>query len=77
MYLVNKFFFSYLQFKYFNFDYSKSIAFYGCCFFDRFLVTRDYLDNPHKPKTWKVFREKLSIELLFSCPDDKEDIPLN
>ncbi|GIX80413.1 hypothetical protein CDAR_296781 [Caerostris darwini] len=24
----------------------------------------DYLDNPHKPKTWKVFREKLSIELL-------------
>jgi len=44
---------------------------------NRFLVKRDYLDNPHKPKTWKVFREKLSIELLFSPPDDKEDIPLN
>lgn len=44
---------------------------------NRFLVTRDYLDNPHKPKTWKVFREKLSIELLFNAPDDKEDIPLN
>ncbi|GIY03550.1 hypothetical protein CEXT_483341 [Caerostris extrusa] len=35
----------------------------------------DYLDNPHKPKTWKVFREKLSIELLFSPPDDKVEIP--
>ncbi|XP_054721798.1 LOW QUALITY PROTEIN: phosphatidylinositol 3,4,5-trisphosphate 3-phosphatase TPTE2-like [Uloborus diversus] len=44
---------------------------------NRFLVKRDYLDNPHKPKTWKVFREKLSIELFFSPPDDKQDIPLN
>ncbi|XP_015913162.1 phosphatidylinositol 3,4,5-trisphosphate 3-phosphatase TPTE2 [Parasteatoda tepidariorum] len=33
-------------------------------------VQRDYLDNPHKPKTWKVFREKLSIELSFTPPDD-------
>ncbi|GIX74222.1 phosphatidylinositol-3,4,5-trisphosphate 3-phosphatase [Caerostris darwini] len=39
--------------------------------------SRDYLDNPHKTKTWKVFREKLSIELLFSPPDDQLDIPLN
>ncbi|GIY96389.1 hypothetical protein CEXT_510111 [Caerostris extrusa] len=23
----------------------------------RFYVQWDYLDNPHKPKTWKVFRE--------------------
>ncbi|GIX80410.1 hypothetical protein CDAR_296782 [Caerostris darwini] len=30
----------------------------------RFHLQWDYLDNPHKPKTWKVFREKLSIELL-------------
>ncbi|XP_035206861.1 phosphatidylinositol 3,4,5-trisphosphate 3-phosphatase TPTE2-like isoform X2 [Stegodyphus dumicola] len=44
---------------------------------NRFQVQRDYLDNPHKPKTWKVFREKLSIELLFSSPDDKLDIPLH
>lgn len=44
---------------------------------NRFYVQRDYLDNPHKPKTWKIFREKLSIELLFSPPDDKQDIPLH
>ncbi|GIY34825.1 hypothetical protein CEXT_462061 [Caerostris extrusa] len=41
----------------------------------KFYVQWDYLDNPHKPKTRKVFREKLSIELLFSLPDDKVEIP--
>ncbi|KFM68010.1 Phosphatidylinositol-3,4,5-trisphosphate 3-phosphatase TPTE2, partial [Stegodyphus mimosarum] len=44
---------------------------------NRFQVQRDYLDNPHKPKTWKVFRGKLSIELLFSSPDDKLDVLLH
>lgn len=43
---------------------------------NRFIVTREYLDNPHKPKTWKVFREKLAVELLFSPPDDQQDVPL-
>lgn len=42
----------------------------------RLLIKRDQLDNPHKQKTWKTFREKFAVELLFNTPND-QDIPLN
>lgn len=31
----------------------------------KILLTRDQLDNPHKPKTWFCFRESFSVELSF------------
>ncbi|XP_076359222.1 phosphatidylinositol 3,4,5-trisphosphate 3-phosphatase TPTE2-like isoform X2 [Tachypleus tridentatus] len=43
----------------------------------RLYLTRDCLDNPHKPKTWRTFREKFAVELLFSTPGEEEEIPLN
>jgi PTEN phosphatase family protein len=32
----------------------------------RLVLKRDQLDNPHKPKTWTVFREKFQVEVFFS-----------
>ena len=32
---------------------------------NRLFLTREELDNPHKPKTWHCFRENFTIELLF------------
>ncbi|CAG0884104.1 unnamed protein product [Darwinula stevensoni] len=32
----------------------------------RLVLKREDLDNPHKPKTWKVFREAFQVEFLFS-----------
>lgn len=40
-------------------------------------IPRDQLDNPHKQKTWKTYRERFTVELFFSKPDDQQDIPLN
>ena len=28
-------------------------------------MTREQLDNPHKEKTWKVWRENFSVEVVF------------
>ena len=32
---------------------------------NKLTLTREELDNPHKPKTWFCFRESLSVELIF------------
>jgi len=32
---------------------------------NRLFLTREELDNPHKPKTWHCFRENFTIELMF------------
>ena len=31
-------------------------------------MTREQLDNPHKEKTWKVWRENFSVEIIFDEP---------
>ena len=31
-------------------------------------MTREQLDNPHKKKTWKVWRENFSVEIIFENP---------
>ncbi|CAC5403682.1 unnamed protein product [Mytilus coruscus] len=36
---------------------------------NRLFLTRDEIDNPHKKKAQKVFRETFSIEMLFSDAD--------
>ncbi|XP_071124923.1 phosphatidylinositol 3,4,5-trisphosphate 3-phosphatase TPTE2-like isoform X1 [Mytilus edulis] len=36
---------------------------------NRLFLTRDEIDNPHKKKAQKVFRETFSIEMLFSDTD--------
>ena len=33
---------------------------------DRQLLTREKLDNPHKEKTWAVWRENFSVEIIFN-----------
>ena len=33
---------------------------------DRELLTREQLDNPHKEKTWAVWRENFSVEIIFN-----------
>ncbi|CAF4129594.1 unnamed protein product, partial [Adineta steineri] len=33
--------------------------------FFRLLLKREELDNPHKAKTWHIFREKFSVLLTF------------
>ncbi|XP_066467516.1 phosphatidylinositol 3,4,5-trisphosphate 3-phosphatase TPTE2-like isoform X2 [Tiliqua scincoides] len=50
----------------------------GCAFYfwfntnfiedNRLYLPREELDNPHKPKTWKIFREKFAVELNFIEP---------
>merc|ERR1712212_1071603 len=35
---------------------------------NRELMKRDQLDNPHKEKTWRVWRENLSVEVVFQDP---------
>merc|ERR1712192_220764 len=32
------------------------------------LMKRDQLDNPHKEKTWRVWRENFSVEVVFQDP---------
>ena len=32
----------------------------------RELMLREHLDNPHKEKTWRVWRESFSVEVVFS-----------
>jgi len=29
------------------------------------MLSRDQLDNPHKEKTWKCFRNQFQIEVVF------------
>jgi len=31
-------------------------------------MKREQLDNPHKEKTWKVWRENFSVEVVFQDP---------
>ncbi|XP_014666495.1 PREDICTED: phosphatidylinositol 3,4,5-trisphosphate 3-phosphatase TPTE2-like isoform X2 [Priapulus caudatus] len=33
---------------------------------NRLLIPRNELDNPHKPKTWSHYKDKFSVELVFS-----------
>jgi len=35
---------------------------------NRELMKREQLDNPHKEKTWKVWRENFSVEVVFQDP---------
>ncbi|XP_053141033.1 phosphatidylinositol 3,4,5-trisphosphate 3-phosphatase TPTE2-like isoform X2 [Hemicordylus capensis] len=35
---------------------------------NRLFLARKELDNPHKPKTWKIFRETFAVELNFIEP---------
>jgi len=35
------------------------------------ILTREELDNPHKPKTWEVFRESLKVELRFDSVEEE------
>jgi len=35
------------------------------------ILTREELDNPHKPKTWDVFRESLKVELRFDSVEEE------
>ena len=34
----------------------------------RLFLRRDELDNPHKPKTWKVYKDNFAIDLTFKRP---------
>ncbi|XP_059502920.1 putative tyrosine-protein phosphatase TPTE isoform X4 [Stegostoma tigrinum] len=36
---------------------------------NRLYLSRDELDNPHKPKTWKIYSEKFAVEVNFDDPD--------
>lgn len=36
---------------------------------NRLLLPRDEIDNPHKKKAQKVFRENFSVEMIFSEPN--------
>ncbi|KAK3706234.1 hypothetical protein QZH41_010931, partial [Actinostola sp. cb2023] len=54
------------------------IAYDKCAFFfwfhtsfienNRLYLRRDELDNPHKPKTWKVYKENFGVDLTFKDP---------
>ncbi|XP_007889410.2 putative tyrosine-protein phosphatase TPTE [Callorhinchus milii] len=35
---------------------------------NRLHLSRDELDNPHKPKTWKIYSEKFAVEVNFDEP---------
>jgi len=35
---------------------------------NRIFLTREQLDNPHKQKTWGVWSEKFSVEIIFENP---------
>uniref|UniRef100_A0A8C7ERD9 C2 tensin-type domain-containing protein n=1 Tax=Neovison vison TaxID=452646 RepID=A0A8C7ERD9_NEOVI len=36
-----------------------------CFFFPRLYLPRNEIDNPHKKKTWKIYREEFAVELYF------------
>ncbi|XP_054848457.1 phosphatidylinositol 3,4,5-trisphosphate 3-phosphatase TPTE2-like [Eublepharis macularius] len=36
---------------------------------NRLYLCRNELDNPHKPKMWKIFRENFAVELNFTKPE--------
>jgi len=33
------------------------------------VMTREQLDNPHKEKVWRVWRENFSVEVVFQNPE--------
>ena len=35
----------------------------------RLYLSREELDNPHKPKTWELYKEDFGVTLLFSEPE--------
>ncbi|RXM29958.1 Phosphatidylinositol 3,4,5-trisphosphate 3-phosphatase TPTE2 [Acipenser ruthenus] len=35
---------------------------------NRLYLSREELDNPHKPKTWNIFKEDFAVELAFCDP---------
>jgi len=35
------------------------------------MAIREELDNPHKSKTWEVFRESLKVELRFDSVEEE------
>jgi len=36
-----------------------------CFFFSRLYLPRNELDNPHKQKTWKIYRPEFAVEVYF------------
>lgn len=38
---------------------------------DRELMLREELDNPHKEKTWRVWRENFSVEVVFQSAENE------
>jgi hypothetical protein len=44
-----------------KFEQTESHAFASCSLW----IPREELDNPHKPKTWKFYREGFGVEILF------------
>lgn len=53
-----------------NYDNCAFYFWFNTLFIENFrlLLTRDELDNPHKKKTWRIFREHFSVLLEFENP---------
>ena len=49
-------------------DFNNSLFLTYCSRDNRELMKRDQLDNPHKEKTWRVWRENFSVEVVFQDP---------
>lgn len=41
------------------------LCFKQCFFFPRLYLPRNELDNPHKQKTWKIYRPEFAVEVDF------------
>ena len=62
-------FFFWLNTFFIKYGFQEMLFFMKFCSRDnRELMKRDQLDNPHKEKTWRVWRENFSVEVVFQDP---------
>ncbi|KXJ22445.1 phosphatidylinositol 3,4,5-trisphosphate 3-phosphatase TPTE2 [Exaiptasia diaphana] len=67
-----------IKIKFYCSSQNVPVAYDKCAFFfwfhtsfienNRLYMRRDELDNPHKPKSWKVYKENFAVDLTFHQP---------
>lgn len=49
-----------------NFEIKHILVIKVCLFSFRLFLRRGELDNPHKPKTWKTYKENFAVDITFT-----------
>ncbi|XP_031564991.1 phosphatidylinositol 3,4,5-trisphosphate 3-phosphatase TPTE2-like [Actinia tenebrosa] len=67
-----------IKLKFYSSSPNVPVGYDKCAFFfwfytsfienNRLYLRRDELDNPHKPKSWKVYKDNFAVDLTFRSP---------